>query len=144
MGTKTKIKLKSLNIAQQVAGLKALYPDAICRHDRISLTWTGEIKPTPISATYSIRIEYTIGGNPECFSCTPLSVPAGKKLPHVYSHKDQKLCLYYPKGKTGHWNASKSIAATIVPWASEWLFYYELWLSTGEWLGGGVHHTGSK
>jgi hypothetical protein len=28
---------------------------------------------------------------------------------------------------------------TIVPWISEWLMYYELWLSTGEWLGGGIH-----
>ena len=31
------------------------------------------------------------------------------------------------------------LATTIVPWCSEWLFYYELWLATGEWLGGGVH-----
>ncbi|MDY0295864.1 MAG: hypothetical protein RB296_00975 [Acidobacteriota bacterium] len=31
------------------------------------------------------------------------------------------------------------IAKTIVPWASEWLIFYELWLATGEWLGGGIH-----
>ena len=29
------------------------------------------------------------------------------------------------------------IAETIVPWASEWLFYYEIWKGTGEWYGGG-------
>lgn len=29
------------------------------------------------------------------------------------------------------------IANTIVPWAVEWLFFYEVWLVTGEWGGGG-------
>lgn len=24
-------------------------------------------------------------------------------------------------------------------WASEWLFFYEVWLATGTWLGGGLH-----
>ena len=32
------------------------------------------------------------------------------------------------------------IADTIIPWTSEWLFFYELWLATGgEWLGEGEH-----
>lgn len=31
------------------------------------------------------------------------------------------------------------ISETIVPWASEWLFYFELWLVTKEWMGGGEH-----
>jgi hypothetical protein len=29
------------------------------------------------------------------------------------------------------------MANSIVPWASEWLFFYEMWLITGEWDGGG-------
>jgi hypothetical protein len=31
------------------------------------------------------------------------------------------------------------IANTIVPWSVLWLFYFEDWLCTGEWSGGGVH-----
>jgi hypothetical protein len=31
------------------------------------------------------------------------------------------------------------IAETILPLASIWLFYYEMWQATGEWLGGGEH-----
>ena len=38
-------------------------------------------------------------------------------------------------------NSSKLIANTIIPWTVEWLYYYELWLATGEWLGGGEHLT---
>ncbi len=32
-----------------------------------------------------------------------------------------------------------TLADTILPWASLWLFYYEVWLATGEWVGGGEH-----
>jgi hypothetical protein len=35
-----------------------------------------------------------------------------------------------------------SIAETIIPWTSEWLYFYELWVFTGEWHGGG-HAPGS-
>jgi hypothetical protein len=31
------------------------------------------------------------------------------------------------------------LADTIIPLASLWLFYYEVWFATGEWLGGGEH-----
>jgi len=32
-----------------------------------------------------------------------------------------------------------STEETIVPWACLWLYYYEVWHTTGEWLGGGLH-----
>ena len=32
-----------------------------------------------------------------------------------------------------------TIAKTILPWTSEWLVHYQLWLATGEWHGGGIH-----
>ncbi|SJM35583.1 conserved hypothetical protein [Mesorhizobium delmotii] len=28
---------------------------------------------------------------------------------------------------------------SIVPWTSLWLFYFEDWLTDGEWRGGGEH-----
>jgi hypothetical protein len=30
-----------------------------------------------------------------------------------------------------------SIADTVLPWTTEWLYHYEIWLITGEWTGGG-------
>ena len=36
------------------------------------------------------------------------------------------------------------IADTYIPWAIEWLYYYEIWLVTGEWCGGGIHPTTAK
>lgn len=57
------------------------------------------------------------------------------KLPHVYSHEEQRLCLYSPN--KAEWTREKLISSTIIPWAVEWLQYYELWLPNGKWLGGG-------
>jgi hypothetical protein len=31
------------------------------------------------------------------------------------------------------------IADSIVPWAAEWLLFYEGWHATGEWFGPGLH-----
>ena len=32
------------------------------------------------------------------------------------------------------------IATSIVSWLAVWLVYYEIWRTTGEWLGGGIEH----
>ncbi len=56
------------------------------------------------------------------------------EIPHRYGPSEP--CLYYP----GEFDPDREfIADVVVPWASEWLLHYELWLITGEWLGGGVH-----
>lgn len=47
------------------------------------------------------------------------------------------LCLYRPS--KNEWDSPMSLADTVLPWTSLWLFYYEIWLATGEWLGGGEH-----
>ncbi len=60
------------------------------------------------------------------------SIAEGISIPHVFS--DGSLCLHIP----GQWQSDMTIAEYIVPWIAEWLFYYEVWLATGEWLGGGA------
>ena len=52
----------------------------------------------------------------------------------MYSNGD--LCLYLP----GQWKESMLLADTILPWTSQWLLYYELWLITGHWMGTGHDH----
>lgn len=61
----------------------------------------------------------------------PLRTRPGRSLPHVYD--DGTLCLY----ERGEWNDNMFLADTIVPWASEWLAHYEIWLGHGKWYGGG-------
>ena len=60
-------------------------------------------------------------------------------FPHNYDidieNKMVRICLY----RYSEFTSSKLLANTIVPWTIEWLYFYELWLTTGEWLGGGEH-----
>jgi hypothetical protein len=53
------------------------------------------------------------------------------KIPHTF--RPGRICLHLRE----EWDATTYIHQTIVPWASLWLYYYELWQATGEWLGGG-------
>ena len=133
------IKAKKLTLSQQVYGLRSIYPDSQCKQNRNQLEWIGKLVPTPLSGAYIVNVLYKQGFNPRTYVREPqLAVLPKKKLPHVYSQAEQRLCLYYPSSRS-QWNETMSIAKTIVPWASEWLLFYELWLATGEWLGGGIH-----
>ncbi|MGO9685863.1 MAG: hypothetical protein ACLPTZ_25385 [Beijerinckiaceae bacterium] len=64
------------------------------------------------------------------------ALAGGRALPHIY-HDPTRLCLYLP-GKP-EWAAWMRLDQTIVPWTLMWLFYFEDWLPSGEWRGGGEH-----
>lgn len=67
------------------------------------------------------------------------ALAGGRKIPHTYAYdgKGTRLCLWWPKGR--EWVPRMKLAETFIPWTAEWLYYFELWLKTGEWLGGGEH-----
>ena len=103
------------------------------------LVWRCDVSPTPLSRVYSIRIEYRLGASPKVFVESPdlIELAEGRRLPHVYQQNPPQLCLYMPR--TGEWAPSKRLDQTIVPWATLWFFYFEDWLHSGVWNGGGVH-----
>jgi hypothetical protein len=93
------------------------------------------IQPTPISVEYQVRIELKVGDSrPRVTVVSPrLQDRNGEAPPHLYP--GEELCLFYP----GEWNDSKLLGEYVVPWLSLWLYYYEVWLFTGEWEGKGIH-----
>jgi hypothetical protein len=102
---------------------------------RDKLHWIFTLQPTPLSLTYTLALTYEGGvGRPVVRVLDPpLERPDGEGLPHVF--EDDVLCLYYDE-----FDGTRSlIADVVVPWVSEWLFHYELWLTTKEWHGGGLH-----
>lgn len=127
--------------AEQYAALQgARLPAARGRLGMGRFTWEFEARPTPLSRTYTIQILYRQGGGaPDVLIAAPDLGPltGGRRLPHVYSQRPPRLCLYVPG--SGEWHPAKRIAETFVPWATLWLFYFEDWLLTDEWAGGGEH-----
>jgi hypothetical protein len=94
--------------------------------------WLGPLQPTPVSPGYLVSIEYDPSWFPKVYVVNPPLDPGHReRLPHVYS--EDRLCLYTP----GQWDSSMLLADTILPWAAEWLFHYEVWKVTDHWVGGG-------
>lgn len=92
-----------------------------------------------MSRAYGLLLTYAAGGIPKVFVETPdiVALSLGRKVPHVYSEDPLRLCLYWPKAR--EWTSDMLVDRTVVPWSYLWLFFFEDWLSTGEWRGGGVH-----
>lgn len=104
------------------------------------MTWKATLTPTEGCETYELRLTWSKGKFPEVWAragalerCEDLG-----SIPHQFGFdeksKSVKLCL-----QRRDWDSGQLIADTYVPWAMEWLVFFELWLATGEWLGGGDH-----
>lgn len=131
---------KPLTMAQQYLSLRA--NPACVGEGRVRgnvLSWVFPVTPTPLSRCYAARIEYRQGTSPEVFIDDPdlTVVSEGRRLPHVYEQSPTRLCLYLPG--SGEWGAWMRLDQTIVPWTALWLFYFEEWLISGKWAGGGQH-----
>ncbi|WP_144036696.1 hypothetical protein [Sphingopyxis witflariensis] len=114
--------------------------------------WLGQLRP--IAKTYDIRVDMAA----RCAD-SKLSYPwraasvrvldgavrptsDGFPVPHLYGAWDDprgaELCLYYPPDET--MLLGQQVAQQLLPWAFEWLHYYEIWLVTGVWSGPEAPH----
>jgi hypothetical protein len=125
-----------ISLAMQHGHLLRRYPNSKVVRLRERLVWLGALIPTDYTAIYELLIDHQIGKSPLVYVPRPrLQLADGQALPHVYPLNTQ--CLFLGNRE---WHESIAIADTLVPWASEWLLFYELWLATGgEWLGEGEH-----
>lgn len=129
-------------LAQQAAKLRAAQPQSKLRFDQAGdrLVWFGYLQPTALSDQYGVRIEVMRSKRmvPDVYVESPmLKDRHDGSVPHLYDRSRAKLCLWLP-GR-GEWSNRMWIVDSVLLWASEWLFFYETWLATGEWLGGGEH-----
>lgn len=119
---------------RQVRRVRATFPGFRYQVTRRGgVIWRGTLQPTPDSPVYCVRIVHEPNTVPRVFVDRPrLRDDAW----HRYS--DRSLCLYWPE--KWRWKQRESLAETMIPWTALWLYYYELWLITGEWLGPSSPH----
>lgn len=130
-------KNSAFSVALQAHALTTAQPDSSCRftgHE--GLFWKGKARPTPLSEVYQLQITYKLGYSPKTKVVEPQLRQRGEeRIPHMYAQKT--LCLFNPLKR--EWNDRMLIAKTILPLACLWLYFYEVWLVTGVWNGGGDH-----
>lgn len=131
------------NLAQRHAELKSLkWPGSTLEfvHGR-ALRFGFTVAPTPLSRVYRCSLHIYAAKSPELFVIdpNPKVIAKGRVLPHTYPHKGigTKLCLWLPKAR--EWSPEMRLDETYLPWAAEWLDYFEEWLLTDVWSGGGAH-----
>lgn len=140
---------KPYSVLEQLGALRKTFSSLSWNAKGGVLTGFGKLRPTPLSLEYNFSLDYRITGNKTaklsvCVSGSNLRNLDAKDFPHNYGvdqkRKRVKICLYRYK----EFSSRRLIAETIVPWTIEWLLFYEGWLITGKWLGGGEHPTKSK
>ena len=125
---------QTVPIREQVTLMKLHFPNFQTRWRKNLVTWIGEIQPNPLSDRYRVKITYGLQQQPVVYVLKP-TLNADEPIPHLY--RNGSLCLYRPS--KGEWTYKRHIATTIVPWIALWLYYYEIWQATKQWLGGGEH-----
>lgn len=123
---------RSLDGQEQSAKLSSFFPTfrQVARGN--PFIWEGTLRPNG-ATTYRVRIKYLHGRRPVVTVLEPklVSISPDVLIPHTFA--SGAICLHL----IDEWNGSMWLHETIVPWASLWLYYYEMWHATGEWLGGG-------
>jgi hypothetical protein len=123
--------------------LDQTFTGTLCKITKQELTWEGWLRPSAISRPYLIHLAYKLGSDPEVFLLEPdpfalaHKVIPGRPLPHNYGGDPLRLCLFVPA--SGEWKPIDPLATTVLPWACEWLWFFEDWVFTNVWSGGGIH-----
>jgi hypothetical protein len=131
---------RPLTLTEQGYFVRTTFPDFRVETKRDELRCVGELRPTSTSDVYTIELVYRVPDRPKVRVVRPelKLAPGHKRLPHVFPGND--LCLHLQ----GDWRPDLPISRFVVPWISEWLSFYEDWLATGEWFGGGHESSGVK
>jgi hypothetical protein len=130
-------KKRVLGLHEQLAFLRLHWPGFCSRIHGKALVSTGVLCPSKLSVSYKVRIDHCGGVGPEVRVLDPelKRRTIDEPIPHMYGQ--ERLCLFLPGSR--EWEPKDPIALTVIPWASLWLYFYEHWRATGEWLGGGIH-----
>ena len=137
----------AMSVIEQAVRLRAAWPSLTCtvhgRGRQARLRCHGPLRPSVVTRTYDVAVDYRLGHAPMVAITHPVLVPRHdqSEIPHTYAADDYgplRPCLYYPPD--GDWRDDRPLAWTIIPWLLEWLIEYEVWLVTGEWCGEGVPH----
>lgn len=123
------------NVIVQIGAMHSRYPHFTARKlPNGGILFIGKIQPKEYMREYVVSIEYRGKRAPHVKVLYPHLVA---KPPHYY-HDQKRLCLYKPSDFS--WQDTTLIANHIVSWTSAWLYFYEIWLQKGKWLGPEAEH----
>lgn len=145
-----------ITIDDQIAAMAVRWPDLmVVERSARRAVWEGSLRPQ--KTWYRVRIAYEVPLAPEYFRVIAVQPrvqvihPVLERhldyeegpTPHVYINRQEPrlpyLCLFDPYNQ--EWTPADLLADTTVCWTARYLYFYEGWLVTKKWKGGGRHPT---
>lgn len=135
-------KYHQVSLLQQFNSLRycPLTKNGFGKFNKNCFYWEFEASPSEFSKKYRVLIIYHSDNySPSVYVLDKdiWQISKSKQIPHLYDFKKIKLCLYYPD--YNEWSSKMLLCNTIVAWSYLWLYFYEEWLYTNDWKGGGIH-----
>lgn len=140
MSNKNYLKAKAHRLIDQLVAIRLKYPESDVHIKKGVLHWSGYLRPTPISREYHVLVSYKMKQRPVVTLLGDNILGLERNdFPHHFSKDPNQKCANLCLHLAHEFDSTILIADTIIPWAIEWLYYYEIWLTTGTWCGGGKH-----
>ena len=130
-------KKKKANPLVQIGAMKSKFSQFQHKQKDGNIIFTGNLFIKSELPIYNVSIEYRGNLRPVVKVNSPALV---EDSPHL--HSDNSLCLYHPNNFK--WSSDKLIAKEIMQWTIAWIYFYEYWLQTGEWIGPEASHNTEK
>jgi hypothetical protein len=118
----------------QIGAMRKYFPDFKYRRKGNNVVFTGDLFVTPEIPIYTVSIECGIDISPIVKVKNPVLHP---KAPHIF--KGKCLCLYHKNNF--RWDDKKLITNEIIHWTISWIYFYEYWLQSGEWVAPEIPHS---
>lgn len=125
-----------LSLPEQMVNMRRIHPALATHIAGDTLIAEGPLRGSALTRVYRVRIVYRREYHPHAHVLDPPLEKRNAKQPVAHTIGPDEPCLYTKAH--GDWNSRMFIGHSIVPWLMEWLVFYELWLATGNWYGGGT------
>ena len=113
--------------ARWVADMKKRFPGFAYRNVKgATAEWNGFLQPREGRTTYQIKVRVPQAGRVQVLVTRPALDPRAR-----HRYRDGSLCLYDPDDRT--WTRDMPLSK-LVALAAVWLYFYEKWLTTGQWF----------
>jgi hypothetical protein len=132
-----KFRVQQIPPVRHVVDMRRHFPGFAYRKAQRGVSmWTGTLQPSDGSPQYLVEVQLADRGRPLVYVRRP-AVVGGTH----HRYEDGSLCLYYPDD--GTWHRGRPLSE-VVALAAAWLWFYEVWLLTGRWLGPEAPHGAGK
>lgn len=122
---------RGITLYEQLQDIVRKFPFLKCRLKKNRLCCVGTFKSSLSGSEYEVKI-IKQGNNPPRVKIIKPSI----RKKHVYP--DGSLCFYHYKNFK--WDNNYLISDYHIPWTSAWIYFYEVWLITDEWVADEVSH----